>query len=151
MNRIPGLSTLLSPSIDMNGKQQKYGQGWADAAFNSMLSPSYVEKVSDNKVAMTVLDLYDETGSKDHFPRTAPRFITYNGKRYDLTPQQQIAMQREISEETVKGYEGFIKSNRYNQLSAEQKIQRMKAISTIIATKARHEILKQLIKKKAAL
>lgn len=88
-NRTPGLSTTNEPWLDAWGRPQENvgGNVLGRAAYN-MLSPGYFAAENTTPVDSYLDELYDATGDTGVLPTRASSYVTIDGTRTYLTPEQ---------------------------------------------------------------
>ena len=92
VKKIPGLTYVLEPSVDIKGEERKqfYNFGsWIRAAGNSFVLPGKVSVSSRERTDEILYSLYEQTGRTDIFP-TLPgtKYLTSKGVRYNLNASQ---------------------------------------------------------------
>jgi hypothetical protein len=141
--RVPGLEKSLPQAYDTLGNPRETYQDGSNSMFNVFFNPAFVRRYKPSPEAKFVLDFINETGEKTTAPRYAKKYITIDGKKVDLTPQQYSDMQRIIGEETTKGLQRVVP-----KLQGEQDFEKIKkALEKVLnnaGEKARKVIRKQV-------
>ena len=88
MSKIPGASFLLSPMVDLWGRELKGEENVALRAFENFISPGYLEGDKATALDREIDRLYKKTGNKSVIPRKADKYFQVDGKRLDLTQGQ---------------------------------------------------------------
>lgn len=109
-SKIPYANKNLEPKINTLGEETKLYQG-NNSPFNVLINPGFTTKEQSGDIQNKVIDLYNTTNEKVHFPRVAPRTITdENGKTVELTPKEITDYQKKLGEETKKLYNENLQS-----------------------------------------
>ena len=144
--KTPSILPLLPTSKDLPakrgllGEELTYGTG-ATNALQQFLSPGFVGRASDDRVAQEIVKVYNEIGS-DFLPRNKVGSLTYEKTNYDLTTAEQSEFQKVMGEYTKKEIDKLLDKNSYNRLTAEQKGDRIKDINDEGYKKAKFDYLK---------
>lgn len=145
-NKIPGLSKTLPERVDTLGQTQKVMQD--NNLFNVFLNPAFTSKYESKPEAQLPLDIFERTGSKEQFPRTAAKSVTLQGQKIDFTPKEQAQFQRYIGEFTAEQFRNLTNDPAFMESADEYKIAMMKKILDFSTEQAKMKILtdKGLIK-----
>ena len=120
-NKIPFLSNTLQPKISTLGKEKEVYQGGSNNLFNVLLNPAFVSKYNPTPVTEKVLDIYNKTGETKHFPRAIDdKSVRSGGKKADLTPQEQMQLQKDIGQKVDQLLSVLVKNPRFNSLSLDE-------------------------------
>lgn len=94
-NKIPGLSKNNEPYIDQWGREEASFDGTDDSAGGmflrgayNMLSPGYVSAENVTPVDEYLQGLYDTTGDSAVLPEKAKSYLTLDGEKAYMTPEQ---------------------------------------------------------------
>lgn len=94
-NKIPGLSLNNEPYIDQWGREEESLDGADDTAGGmflrgayNMLSPGYVSAENVTPVDEYLQGLYDATGDSTVLPEKAKSYLTLDGEKAYMTPEQ---------------------------------------------------------------
>ena len=94
-NKIPGLSLNNEPYIDQWGREEASLDGADDTAGGmflrgayNMLSPGYVSAENVTPVDEYLQELYDTTGDSAVLPEKAKSYLTLDGEKAYMTPEQ---------------------------------------------------------------
>jgi hypothetical protein len=98
-NKIPVLASKLPPNYNTLGNKKEVYQGKSNSLFNVFLNPAFVSRYNPTPEAKMVLDIINNTGDTTVAPRRAQKYLTIDGKRYDLTTEQYSEYQRRLGEE----------------------------------------------------
>lgn len=144
--KTPSITPLLPTSEDLPakrgllGEELRYGAGVSNA-LQQFLSPGFVGRASDDPVAQEIVKVYNEIGS-DFLPRNKVGSFTYKKKNYDLTTAEQSEFQKVMGEYTKNEIQKLLNTGYYNNLTTEQKGDRIKDINDEGYKKARIAYLK---------
>lgn len=120
--KIPLVSGGLQPKIDTFGNDVQLYQG-DNSLFNVMLNPGFTTKYKPTLEGKMALDVWRSTGDSDVIPKALSKYITVDGKRIDLTPQEYTDIQRIVGTMTQEGFAQIS-----SQLSKEEQAKRMKKV-----------------------
>lgn len=124
MAKIPGLSDELPAKYDTWGREMKYGDTKADAAFARFINPGDTGTDKHDPLDDEINRLYEATKDVAVFPTTAP--TSANGKK--LTAQEYSDYQKDMGERSHEMVESLVKSDLYKSMSNDEKV---KALSDI--------------------
>jgi len=116
--RTPGLTKSLEPQIDTFGNVKKNFQG-DNSLFNIFLNPSGATKFNPNRVQREILRIYESTGSKDIFPKLAPKSFTEKKVEITLTPQEITRFQQIMGKKAEKNLNAVVGRGGSDKAKAE--------------------------------
>jgi hypothetical protein len=138
-NKIPGLSKTLPERVDTLGQTQKVMQD--NSLFNVFLNPAFTSKYDAKPEAQLPLDIFDRTGSKEQFPRTAAKSVTVGGQKISFTPEEQAQFQKYIGEFTSEQFRNLSENESFLNMPDESKIAYMKKILDYSTEQAKYKML----------
>lgn len=103
LNKVPFFEKQLPEAYDTLGNEKEVYKDDSNNLFNVFLNPAFVRKYNPSPEAQMVLDIINDTGDTTIAPRRAAKYLTIDGKRYDLTPEQYSEYQQKLGEETRMG------------------------------------------------
>lgn len=144
--KTPGLSKTLEPRLDTLGREIEQFQG-KNNPFNVLVNPGFTTKEKTNSTEKLVLDIYNQTGNKTHFPRTAKKEITYkkdakNNKTITLTAKEKYTLQKYIGQETDEKFQQLSKRSSFKSMSADAQAKQLQKLLTEIYNEGEEIILK---------
>ncbi len=139
--RLPVSSKGLQPRITTLGKEKEVYPGGSNNLLNVLLNPANVSKNNPTPAAEMVLDIYEKSGEKIQFPRTASTYIMHQGKRIDLTPEQVTELQKYLGEETAKRFDKLALSPAFRNQKPELQAKKLQGILTEINQEAKKNLL----------
>jgi hypothetical protein len=120
LNKIPGLSDELAPSVDTLGRDiQKYGG--ENNAFNVFLNPANLNASNTSESGEEIYRLYKETGDKTIMPRQVPYYVENDGKKIKLSNEERTQFQRTAGTMADKNIKALLSNKTYKSLSDEEK------------------------------
>lgn len=140
-SKIPGQSKTLEPSIDVFGKPVQQYQGKNNFP-NVFLNPARSTEFKPNDVQKEIIRIYESTGSKDVFPKVAPRSFTNKGETINLTPKEITKFQQTMGSEAESNLRNIINKNTFD----DQKAKLMAAAIQKAYENAKAEILRDRAK-----
>jgi hypothetical protein len=138
-SRTPGLTQRLPPKVNTLGEVVKQPDNIAARAGLNFLSPGNLSQFKDSEAARVISQIYDETGDKTVFPRTAPKFVTMNKQRYDLTAKE-VSQWQQISGQYIKEQ---IAETDFDFMKSEEKAKAMRNILDDAGDAAKEQILRE--------
>lgn len=122
MNKIPFVSKLSQPYIDLWGREETQGN-ILERALQNFVSPGYSSNTSDAERAVEkeITRLYEAVGDKSVFPSTAPKYFMVNKVRKDLTAEEYTKFAKAKGQKAYHLMEQLIQSAGYRSLSDEEK------------------------------
>lgn len=122
MNKIPFVSKLNQPYIDLWGREETQGN-ILERALQNFVSPGYSSNTSDAERAVEkeITRLYEAVGDKSVFPSTAPKYFMVNKVRKDLTAEEYTKFAKAKGQKAYHLMEQLIQSAGYRSLSDEEK------------------------------
>lgn len=75
------------------------------------MNPANVTDIKKDKISNELDRLYEQTGLADAYPKVAEKTITYNGKKFQLTPKQYTEYQRKLGQQTHEMYRQLIEND----------------------------------------
>ena len=139
--KVPGLSKTLPASIDTLGNEiEKYGGN--NNIFNVMFNPANTNKGKLNKVGKEIYDVYNETGDKTIFPRTAPYYINNKGKKVVMDAHKRSDFQTTSGKYVQNSMNKLLKDDDYKKLDDEAKAEIINEIVSDSYAKAKYDVLK---------
>ena len=144
--KVPGLSQTLQPRIDTFGRTVQQFNG-NNNPFNVLFNPGYTNTYNPNDTEKMIVDLYNQTGDKAHFPRVAKNAITYKAEKdknvtINLTPQEKTKLQQFIGQQTQERYSSALQNSDFLNKSARDKVKYLQSILTKIYDEGEQNILK---------
>ena len=89
---IPGLSKNLPASVNVKGEANTRGN-LAERFVNILINPGTWAQGERSAADEEVYRVYEETGSKTHFPSVSPYKFDYDGETYKLSPKEREQFQ----------------------------------------------------------
>jgi hypothetical protein len=140
MNRLPGLSERLQPRINTLGQEQKTYQN--NNFFNVFLNPAFSSKYQTDPTVQEILNVYEKSGDKTHFPRVANDKFSFNKQEYQLTPEEYTAFQKSLGQNTMRLFKEFMAKPEYQSMDYAERAKKLAGIITDAQDIARFQILK---------
>ncbi len=139
--RIPGVSSMLEPSVDTFGRDiQRFGGD--NSLFNVFVNPSNVAKVNQSSSSKAISDVYDATGENSVLPRTAPTTVNDGDNTYKLTQSEKTQYQKTMGQTNEKIVTALSKNNEYNNLTDSEKAAILTDVTDYANAVAKREFLK---------
>lgn len=118
--KIPFASRMLAPTVDTLGNEvKKYGG--KNNIFNVMFNPANVNSENISEAGKEIYKIYQKTGDKTIFPRTADYSLTYDGENYNLSTQERAEYQKIMGKYVDNTVSELIKSQDYQSLDNKEK------------------------------
>ena len=122
--KIPGLTYLLEPSIDVKGEQTtQYDFGsWALDFANSFVLPGRINVVNRDRTDNVLIHLYEQTGRTDILPAVpSTKYLTYKGARYTFDAKQYTQYCEDYGKETYIAIKRVMASDGWRNMTDVEK------------------------------
>lgn len=139
--KIPWISKTLPERVNTWGEKKEVYQAGSNNPFNVFLNPAFVSKYNPSGEAKLVLDIWRQSGETIQFPRKAPKSIMVQGKRRDLTPDEQRMFQEYIGTKTGILYRILYNDPMFMKHSDENKAKKLQGFLTDIYSAAKVKVL----------
>ena len=144
-SRIPGLSTLLEPYVDLWGREKSYDTFSAitENALENFILPGYFEDTSLDAVEKALEALNEETG-EDVFPTRKKNKFTvktlvdgeYVSTQVSLTPEEYTQYKKDVGSLSYNYVQQMIKMRDFSQLTPSVQVDCVKTAYSVAAAKA---------------
>ena len=139
--KVPGLSKTLPASVDTLGNEiEKYGGN--NNIFNVMLNPANTNKGKLSKAGEEIYNVYNQTGDKTIFPRTAPYYINSKGEKITMDAHQRSEFQTISGKYVENSMNKLLNDSDYKKLDDEAKAEIINEIASDSYSKAKYDVLK---------
>lgn len=152
LQKLPGGSFLLKPSVDVYGNENKHyisGHKIRDYAFralNSVFNPANVRISKEDKVSKEINKVYSYTKDEDVIPKSyvsaASYGFTYKGKRYNPDSKESTKMQKTYGKTMYNSLKALINTNTYKNSSEDEKVKLISSVYEYSLDVAKKEYLK---------
>jgi hypothetical protein len=136
--KIPGLRNTLDADVDVMGREIDNAQ---KSVFNAFFNPGNTYTDVSNDVTDEVYRLYQSTGKKTVFPPKASNSVTVNKVNIGLTPEEKLELQKITGETSSKLIVAAMDSDKYDDLTDEQKATLVEKIYSYSTAFARSKVL----------
>ena len=137
--KLPGVSKILSPSVDTMGREiKKYGG--KSNIFNVFLNPSNVNTKNISESAEEIYRLYKATGDQTIMPRVSPYYINQNNEKVILNTEQRANYSKVSGQIIEDNLKILLSNNNYQKLNDTEKSEIVKNIVDYSYNVARKEI-----------
>lgn len=138
--KVPFLAKTLPANVNTFGETKETYQGDSNNPFNVFLNPAFVGKYDPSPEAMMVLKIWKATGETGQFPRIAPKSVTIDGHKRELTPEEQNMYQSYIGNKTGVLYRALADDPQFMSQPDEQKAKILQGFLTDINAAAKIEL-----------
>lgn len=129
--KIPGLSKLLQPAVDVHGNQVvREGGTFFGRLLLNTLSPGYLSLSDATDVDRELLSLFEESGNTAILPKTSTgtTYVTVDGETYKFTPQELTAYYQTYGSYAFSEIEKLMASEGYAGMTSAEKIDLIESI-----------------------
>lgn len=140
MNKIPGLSQKNEPDVSVWGEEKSRGK-WYKRAFESFLSPGYLEKNNTTEIDGEIIRLYNATGDNSLIPATPDGTITEDGKKYALSPQEYTNYKKNYGQSALAVIKKIMSRDDYKNANDGTKAQMIQYCYEYAGEVAKHHTL----------
>jgi len=139
MNKIPGASFAKQEYVDAQG-QKDVTKNVILRAIENMISPGYASTVEYDKVNTELQNLYNKTGETSVLPKSAPRYLTVDGKKVNLTPEQYTEYATGKGDYAKKLMQQMIANEKYKKMEDAAKVTAIKNLYEYSNAKAKEKV-----------
>lgn len=125
-NKIPFAISTSQPYIDAWGREESNGP-LAVRILQNTVSPGYISEIKTSPMEQELQRLYKSTG-ENVLPSNAPKYITVNGKRYDMTAEEYTAFAKARGQEAYQNLTELTSSDAYKTMSDAEKAEAVKDV-----------------------
>lgn len=144
--KTPGWDYNQIPYINAWGEEEEYPGHALNAAYN-LLSPSYIDRGTEDDVSRELIRLNEAQSDINVFPQTPDKTITYEDKSgithedYNLSAEEYVALAKAQGQTQRKLVEGILASRDYAALSDEDKAKAIQYAYKYARESARIEVI----------
>jgi hypothetical protein len=121
-NKVPGMSYLLKPYIDMWGLPEQDGRMWAMRAIENTVLPWWGKQVNNaDPVNIELERLYVKTGDIGVLPKYPQNYHSANGTTYRVKSDEIDDYRKDYGQTAKEALENLIDIRPYDRLSDENK------------------------------
>ena len=143
MNKLPFVSMLNNPSVDVWGNEvERAGGNIVGRAFNNFFNPATYSSDKRTELDKELEKLYSATGESTVLPKAANSSFKYQDKTYYMTPQEKTAYDKTKGQKARQYVSNFVNSDIYNSLDDATKAD----IIANLYNLANYEAKKQMLK-----
>jgi len=147
MNRIPGLSDDLEPSINVFGENKRVYEAGDNNFFNVFFNPAITTKLKKTPEGQLILDIYDSTGEVSQSPKIVEKSLTINGEKRVLSPEEYTATQRFVGTYAKSMITTLTNQPEFKKLDKETQAQEISNILSDISSAAKMVLFGNQVKK----
>ena len=141
--KIPGLSKILEPKIDMWGREETYGDTWYGRLIGNTISPGYYKEINSTALDDELRRLGNEyEGDGSVLPPKVPKYFTYEKQEYYMTPSEYALYSVIRGQKSFEAADELIRTDDYKNKSAEEKKKALEKCYDAAGDEAKNEILK---------
>lgn len=141
--KIPGLSKILEPKIDMWGREETYGDTWYGRLIGNTISPGYYKEINSTALDDELRRLGNEyEGDGSVLPPKAPKYFTYEKQKYYMTPSEYARYSVIRGQKSFETADELIRTDDYKNKSAAEKKKALEKCYDAAGDEAKNEILK---------
>lgn len=134
---------LLPASLDNFGRERTYTGNELLNFLNSNILPGQITRYTETGIEAELERLYEETGASGIFPdrNVSPGYVSYNGTRYDLTPEEKDIYQRTRGQMAEQLMGSIMETETYQNATPQEKADLLSDINTFANDLAKRELL----------
>lgn len=141
--KIPGLSKILEPKIDMWGREETYGDTWYGRLIGNMISPGYYKEINSTALDDELRRLGNEyEGDGSVLPPKNQKSFTYEKQKYYMIPSEYAQYSVIRGQKSFEYADELIRTDDYKNKSAEEKKKALEKCYDAAGDEAKNEILK---------
>lgn len=141
--KIPGLSKILEPKIDMWGREETYGDTWYGRLIGNTISPGYYKEINSTALDDELRRLGNEyEGDGSVLPPKNQKSFTYEKQKYYMIPSEYAQYSVIRGRKSFEYADELIRTDDYKNKSAEEKKKALEKCYDAAGDEAKNEILK---------
>ena len=141
--KIPGLSKILEPKIDMWGREETYGDTWYGRLIGNTISPGYYKEINSTALDDELRRLGNEyEGDGSVLPPKNQKSFTYEKQKYYMTPSEYARYSVIRGQKSFEYADELIRTDDYKNKPAEEKKKALEKCYDAAGDEAKNEILK---------
>jgi hypothetical protein len=158
-SKIPAVSYLFPKSIDVWGREEKYGN-FLERLLENTISPGYYSKKNETKVDKEIFDLYEKTDDVSVFPTKQNKYYKEkddNGEwqYYYFTADEYEKVMRTRGRKSYALVSDLIsdkkvlknQNKKYSEMTDEEKVRAIRDCYEIAGTQTKEEVLPAIKKR----
>lgn len=127
--KIPGWDFQQVPYVDEWGRTESNGP-LPLRTFNNFLNPAYTSQMNVTPLDEEIQRIYDETGEGGVIPERAPKYLTIDGEKINLTADQYVQYATERGQLSHEIGSDMIEKSAFSGLTDEQKAEVLSEVYT---------------------
>lgn len=139
--KVPGWSYNQIPYIDQWGRMEDNYESKLGNAFAQFLSPAYQSIPETSDMERELQRLYDATGETGVLPSKAPKYLTVDGERRDLTAEEYVNYATLRGQTAYDMLTDLTGSAVYRKMSDKDKVKSVGEIYSYAADLAKQDLL----------
>ena len=139
--KVPGWSYNQIPYIDQWGRMEENYESKPGNAFAQFLSPAYQSIPETSDMERELQRLYDATGETGVLPSKAPKYLTVDGERRDLTAEEYVNYATLRGQTAYDMLTDLTGSSVYRKMSDKDKVKAVGEIYSYAADLAKQDLL----------
>lgn len=141
--KIPGLSKILEPKIDMWGREETYGDTWYGRLIGNTISPGYYKEINSTALDDELRRLGNEyEGDGSVLPPKNQKSFTFEKQKYYMTPSEYAQYSVIRGQKSFEYADELIRTDDYKKMSPEEKKDALEKCYDAAGDEAKNEILK---------
>ena len=141
--KIPGLSKILEPKIDMWGREETYGDTWYGRLIGNTISPGYYKEINSTVLDDELRRLGNEyEGDGSVLPPKNQKSFTFEKQEYFMNPSEYAQYSVIRGQKSFEYADELIRTDDYKNKSAEEKKKALEKCYDAAGDEAKNEILK---------
>ena len=139
--KVPGWSYNQIPYIDQWGRMEENYESKLGNAFAQFLSPAYQSIPETSDMERELQRLYDATGETGVLPSKAPKYLTVDGERRDLTAEEYVNYATLRGQTAYDMLTDLTGSSVYRKMPDKDKVKAVGEIYSYAADLAKQDLL----------
>ena len=141
--KIPGLSKILEPKIDMWGREETYGDTWYGRLIGNTISPGYYKEINSTVLDDELRRLGNEyEGDGSVLPPKNQKSFTFEKQEYFMNPSEYAQYSVIRGQKSFEAADELIRTDDYKNKSAAEKKKALEKCYDAAGDEAKNEILK---------
>lgn len=142
MAKIPGLTYLLEPSLDIWGNEKRRSDNVITRAYENFIAPYNRKEMKTTEIDKELKDLYSRTGEDSIIPSTyIKKYIMFKEQKYETNSKTYTQYKKTYGEKASITLESLFKTNTYKEATDEDKIKMINRVYDYANDEAKKEFL----------
>lgn len=142
MAKIPGITYLLEPSLDIWGNEKQRSDNVITRAYENFIAPYSRKEMKTTEIDKELKNLYSRTGEDSIIPSTyIKKYIMFKEQKYETNAKTYTQYKKTYGGKASTTLESLFKTNTYKEATDEDKIKMINRVYDYANDEAKKEFL----------